>query len=187
MNKNNRSFADTALAIFPSREGFGWIVFDGPLSPVGWDVCTLAKVPGTSKEKNARCMKRVESLVSEYHPAAIVLEAFEGLGTRRCERVKKLCRSVVSLATMHGIPVHIVSKAQIAGYFASAHLKTRHDVATVVASHLVEIRHRLPEKRKTWNAEDADMALFNAAALLFVHYGNPKEPLQRNACVRRRQ
>ena len=167
----------TALAIFPSREGFGWTVFDGPVSPVDWGVSMAARKAGTPDEKNARVMKRVESLMKEYRPGAVALEAFEGAGTRRSMRIKRFCRSVVALAAVHGIQVRVIHRDQIARCFASSRAKTRHAVATVVASFLPEIRRRLPQKRRAWDTEFPDMALFNAAALLLVHYANPEQPL----------
>ena len=177
MTNNHRRSFNTALAIFPSKDGFGWIVFDGPLSPVGWDVCTQAKMPGTPQEKNGRCMKRIEKFVSEFRPAAIVLEAFEGPGTRRNKRIKQLCHSVASLAAMNRTPLRIISRAQIKSCFESTQPKTRYAIAATVASYLKEIRHRLPDKRRAWETEDTSMALFNATALLFVHYANPREAL----------
>lgn len=177
MRIDTRAIANTALAIFPSREGFGWMVFDGPLSPVFWDLCSLAKEPGTSEEKNARCMERVESLVAEYHPAAIVLEAFEGPKTRRHKRIRQLCRSIASLAAMNRTPLRIVSRDEITSCFGTTRPKTRYAVATLVAKYLREIGHRLPPKRRAWDTEFPDMALFNAAVLLVVYYANPLEPL----------
>ncbi|MDE2184861.1 MAG: hypothetical protein KGJ78_17750 [Alphaproteobacteria bacterium] len=115
--------------------------------------------------------------MSEYRPATLVVEAFEGEGAIRRQRIQHLSRSIISLAAMHGTPTRIVSRAEVAAYFASAKPKTRYDVATAVAAHLKEIRHRLPAKRKYWHTADARMALFSASALLFVHYGNPLEPL----------
>ncbi len=176
MTNSNRPLFNTALAIFSSKDGFGWMVFDGPLSPVAWEVSTLSKTKGTPEEKNARTMKRIEKLVAQYRPATIVLEAFEGPGTRRSARIRQLCRSILSLAAMHGTAVRIISREQITSYFESTETKTRYAIASVVAASLKEIRHRLPDKRRPWETEHPEMALFNAAALLFVHYGNLEEP-----------
>lgn len=176
MTNNNRALFNTALAIFPSKDGFGWVVFDGPLSLVAWGISTLTKETGTPQQKNVRCMTRIEQFVSRYHPATIVLEAFEGPGTRRNPRIKQLCRSIVSLAAMDHTAVQIISRKQIASYFETTQPKTRYAIASAVASSL-NMRHRLPEKRRPWETEKTGMALFNAAALLFVHYGNPGEPL----------
>lgn len=168
---------NTALAIFPSREGFGWMIFEGPLSPVSWDVCTLAKETRTAERKNARCTQRVAALLAEYRPAALVLEAFEGSGVRRHKRIRQLCRSIASLAAMSGTPLRVVTRQEITACFGTTRPKTRYAVAALIARYVKEIRHRLPPKRRAWDTEFPEMALFNATALLFVHYGNPEEPL----------
>jgi Holliday junction resolvasome RuvABC endonuclease subunit len=169
--------ANAALGIFPSTEGFGWIVFDGPLSPVRWSVSAIATTRRKAHEKNARCLERIEEIVKQWTPPVIVLEQFEGGRTRRAERIKKLCRSVVALAAVNGIEVKIISRKQIESCFTSAPARTRYQVATIVASYIKEIAVRLPEKRKFWKSENSEMALFNAAVLLIVHYANPRQPL----------
>ncbi len=168
---------NSALAIFPSVSGFGWIVFDGPLSPVDWGVSTVARRVKGNGPKNARCVSKVESLLKQFSPATIVLEAFEGAGTKRHERIKRLCHAIISTATMRGIVIRILSRQQIQKCFASKSPTTRHEVAMVVASYIREIRHLLPKKRRLWESELPEMALFAAAALLIVHYANPREPL----------
>lgn len=168
---------NAALAIFPSTEGFGWMVFDGPLSPVRWGVTTVAKASRGDDRKNARCMKRVEHLLKQFTPPVIVLEAFEGKGTRRYERIKRLCRSVIAASTMRGATVRILSREEITKTFASTKPKTRHAVASTIAPFLPEIQRKLPKLRRAWEAASPNMALFSAAALLIVHYANPTEPL----------
>ena len=168
---------NSALAIFPSVPGFGWMLFDGPLSPVAWGVSTVAAGTEGSNQKNARCLKRVEALLHTYRPNILVLEAFEKGATRRAERMQRLCRSLISLAAVNGIGVRIISRDEIRSAFTTVPATTRYDVAKITALYLKEIRHRLPDKRKFYDTEDPKMALFAAAALLIVHYANPKESL----------
>ena len=168
---------NAALAIFPCVPGFGWMLFDGPLSPVTWGVSTVAAGTKGSDQKNARCLKRVARLLHMYRPHLLVLEAFENGKTRRAPRMQRLCRSLISLAAVNRVGVRIVTRDEIRSSFVSAPAKTRYDAAKIVASYLKEIRHRLHDKRKFYNTEDPTMALFNAAALLIVHYSNPKETL----------
>jgi hypothetical protein len=168
---------NAALAIFPSVVGFGWMLFEGPLWWVDSGMCTLAKGAHGCEQKNARCIKRVEKLLNEYHPAFVVLEAFEGPGSKRDARIKALCRSIVSVATMNGVKVHIISRDDIERCFVSRPAKTRYEVAEIAASYVSEIAHLLPHKRKTYETEFPNMALFACAALLIVHYANPAEPL----------
>jgi hypothetical protein len=166
-----------ALAIFPSVVGFGWAVFDGPLAPVAWKVCYGAKASKGSAAKNEKCVVKAERLLAKYRPATLVLEAFEGPGTGRAVRIKELCRSLISAATMQGVKVRIITRTQIMACFASRNPRTREDVVGIVVEFMEELKSREPEKRKIWRGEEPDVAMFNAAALLIVHYANPREPL----------
>lgn len=168
---------NSALAIFPSVDGFGWIVFDGPLSPVDFGVCYLAKRARGMEQKNARCLARAEALLRQFRPAALVLEAFQGPGTTRHARISNLCRSLISAGIVSGATIRILSRKDISASFASQPADTRYRVATIVASYLPEIERFLQHKRKAWESEFPNAALFAAAALLIVHYANPREVL----------
>lgn len=170
-------FGGCTIAIFPSVMGFGWIVFDGPLSPVDWGVSSAARKIKGDAEKNGRCIERLEALINQYGPTAIILEEFERGSTRRAARIGRLCHSIIALAAVNGTETRIISRTEIRSCFASASPRNRYDVAKIVASYLPEIRFLLPPKRKLWENEAPIMALFNAAALLITHYANPKEPL----------
>ncbi len=166
-----------AMAIFPCTAGFGWMVFDGPLSPVRWQVSTAAATARSAAEKNRRCLARIEEHLHTFRPAVLVLEEFDGDKSRRSPRIRALCRSIVALATVEGAEVRIITREQVRKCFADSGLRTRHEIAVRVAAFLREISVRLPDKRKVWETEKPDAALMNAAALLIVHYANPREPL----------
>jgi len=168
---------NSALAIFPSVSGFGWMLFEGPIAPVMWGVSTVARATKGSDQKNERCLKQAESLLRFYRPHTLVLEAFENGKTRRAPRIQRLCRSLISLAAVDRVAVRVITRDQIQASFISAPAKTRYDVAKIVALYLKEIRHRLPDERKFYKPEDPQMALFAAAALLIVHYANPSQAL----------
>lgn len=166
-----------ALAIFPSVEGFGWMLFDGPLSPVRWGVSTMAKRERNAKEKNDRCIGRAEAILDEFRPGTLVLEEFDSKQSRRHARIRQLGRSLVALAATLQIPVRLIRRDVTHASFPTNKGETRYEVAEIAASYLKEIKHQLPRKRRFWETEDAKMALFNATALLIVHYANPTEPL----------
>lgn len=177
MKYSDLPHGNSALAIFPSVAGFGWMLFDGPLAPVDWGVSTIARKAAGTEAKNNRSLRRIDHIMRRYQPAVVVLEAFEGRGTRRHARIKRLHRSIIALAVTSGIPVRMLSRDQIQSSFTSADATTRYDVARIVASYVKEVRRLLPNKRKLWESEHPRTALFNATALLIVHYSNPKEPL----------
>lgn len=162
------------LAIHPCHDGFGWMVFDGPLSPVDWQVSAVGK-KRKGADKNKRSLGRAEQVFEQFQPTVLVLEAFDET-SKRHKRIQALCRSIVAAATMRRIGVRIIPRSEIRSCFASTD-GTRYAIAKTVAAYLPHIGYLLPRKRKPWESEPEVMALFNAAALLIAHYANPKEPL----------
>jgi hypothetical protein len=161
----------SALAIHPSVEGFGWIVFDGPLSAYRWGVSWRARGVSGDAKKNEHCLRHAEVLLTEHRPAVLVLERATD---RRHPRIHRLEKQLIALAAVHATPVKVFTRADVQAAFAERKATTRYAVATVVADYIPEIRNRLPKKRRAWDTEDSDMALFAAAALLIVHsYDRP--------------
>jgi hypothetical protein len=177
MNHHHLPAGKAALAIYPTTTGVSWMLFDGPLSPVDWGGSSLAKRTKGAKAKNERLLGEVAKLLSLHRPHTLVLEDFESPASRREERIRSLCRSLISLAAVEGIAVHMLTRKQVVACFASSNATTRHEVAKVVVSYVSEIGRLLPSKRKAWEPEKHIMGLFNATALLIAHYANPREPL----------
>ena len=151
------------LAIHPNARGFGWVAFEGPLTPFDWG---LAVVRG---DKNSRSLKRIEAMIERLQPETLVLEAFDQHFSKRRARISRLCRATVALAADRGIDIAIYTRQEIAQAFAPLGVVTRHDVAEAVARHFEGLRHRLPKRRRPWQSEDRRMSLFCAAALILTH------------------
>jgi len=62
---------ELVLAAHPTTRGFGWILFDGPHSPVVWG--TVSAKP----TRPTRLMVRFERILKRYAPDTFVLEEFE--------------------------------------------------------------------------------------------------------------
>lgn len=112
----------------------------------------------------------MEELVERFQPETVVLETFDSRSSQRSERVRRLCLSVVSLATLQGIDVAVFTRGDVRSAFGSIGAKTRHEIAEAVARGVPALAHRLPEKRKVWNSEDKRMSIFASAALVLTHY-----------------
>lgn len=167
MNRAARRAHDYVLAVHPTVTGFGWALFEGPLTPIDWGVVELK----TGKaDRNADCLIRFRELIDRYNPSAIVLEQFDGAPSRRAPRVQAFCRSTVQLARTKGIDIAIYSRTDIAGAFAPFGATTRRQIATALAAHIDAFEHLLPPERRIWQPESPRMGLFNAAAVAFCHY-----------------
>lgn len=154
---------ELVLGLHLIAHGFGWILFEGPNAPLDWGV-----VEKKNGDKNAHCLFAIERIIERYHPAVIAHEEYAARPGN--ERVMRLCRSIDSLAVGRNIAVCTLSRSQILALFARFGVKTRHEVATAIATHLEAIRSRLPGKRALWESEKSGIALFSAAAAALAYY-----------------
>lgn len=153
------------MALHPTTRGLGWIVCEGPFTPHDWGNASARK-----GDKNARLISYVEKLISRFEPETIVLEAFEKRRSARSERVARLGRAIVAVATERSIEVAIYTRGEVKACFASVGAVSRHEVAQAVARSLPALTHRLPKPRRPWESDNPRMALFSAAALVLTHY-----------------
>lgn len=153
------------MGFHPSSRGFGWTAFVNPFALHAFGVYDAGK------EKNASCLKKLTWLLKRYEPEVLVMEAF-GDDSGRAERVRELCRSVVSAAAERSVEVIVLTRADVQRIFSFVGARTREEIAAAVAQHLPALQARLPKKREVWAGEDRRMSLFAAAALVLAHYHN---------------
>jgi len=170
--------AGSVFGVHPTSRGFGWVVFEHADLPVHWGIASA------KEGRNQRLIRRFERLLSRNHPSVLVLEEFDGIGPRRVQRIKALCRSFVQIASARGLDVVIYRRDVVARSLGLGPDASRHDVATTVAARLDAFDHRFPPKRKPWEAEDPRQSLFDAAALALTHFvalGVPPPPAHSGA------
>ena len=152
------------LAIQPSSHGFGWVLFEGKMVPADYGIASA------KGNLNEACMARFEEMLDEFQPSAIILEKFEGEGTRQSERVRILAETMCGFARNRDMDALVYSKGEVNTAVVGNTKATRHAVACATADRLPMLQHRLPEARKIWTCEDERRCLFDAAALGITHY-----------------
>jgi len=152
------------LAVHPTSRGFGWALFESPLSVVDWGMAHA------KQGRNEKLLRRFERLLSRYEPPVVVLEEFEGGACRRADRIQLLCRNMVHLAACRGMETSVYRKSTVQAVFASVGASTRHEIALAIAQRIEAFSHRIPSDRKPWVAEDPRQSLFDAAALALTHF-----------------
>jgi|SRR6185312_6099098 len=170
MNDQRFPEINSALAVWPSVAGFGWMMCSGPLAPIDYAVSQVARKVSGARAKNENCIERLEEHIVHYHPTVLLLEDFQSEKSRRERRTRDLSLSMIALAAAYRIPARIISRKEIAGCFTSTKPETRYETALVVAEYFRQLGHRLPKPRQAWQSEKDNMALFNAAALAITHY-----------------
>lgn len=151
------------LAVAPTTRGFGWAVFDGPLSLLDWG-SVFAR-----SEKNLRSVRKFERLLDDLQPEAVVMEEPSSRLTRS-KRVHELQQLLTSSARLKLIAVETYRAEQVKSCFAAYGAQHHHEIAEAISRQFPELVHKLPRKRAAWMTTDQRMGLFLAVALALTHF-----------------
>lgn len=157
------------LAVYPSTYGFGYAVVEGTTFVLEASMWLTKYTRKHGNDKNAKCLSKISSLVKYYDPDVIVLEDYEGKGSRRYDRVRRLIDEVNEIAGEKNIRVHKYSRDEIRNCFEQYGAFSKYEIAKVIAARISDLRDRLPaQKRKVWLPEDYRMGIFDAMSLIFT-------------------
>ena len=154
---------DLFLSIYLSTRGFAFILAEGAQNPVDWGI---TEVRGS--EKNRNCMRMIDVLVRRYRPDVLILEDTGHRSSWRSRRVQQLNAEICVFAQEYGIPVTRASREDVRAAFRPYGAETKEEIAEVISERIPVLARYVPLTRKPWMTEDARMALFDAAALLFT-------------------
>lgn len=153
------------FAVYPTTRGFAFVLFQSLLSPYDWGVRSVRH-----RDKNTHSLRAISDLIKQYRPDVVVIEDTSSKGSRRSSRIRRLYRSISAFAEGEGIEVYGYDRDAIRVCFAQYEARSKYEIAKVIALHIEEFSHRLPPKRKIWQAEDGRQSLFDAASLALCFY-----------------
>jgi hypothetical protein len=159
---------DLVLAIYPQTRGFAFVLFEGWLAPIDWAVQEIR-----GADKNARCLKRIDSIFALHTPDMLVLQDMSEGKTNRALRIKRLNRAITVLAERRGIIVRLYPRAAVCESFADRYgATTKQRIAETIAKHIPALSLYIPPARKPWMSEPERMGIFEAAALAWMYFRN---------------
>jgi hypothetical protein len=154
------------LAIYLQTRGFAFVLFETWNNPVDWAVHDIR-----GPEKNTRCRKRIESMLSLHTPDVVVLQDMSGDDAGRAPRIQKLNREIARLAERREICTHMVARAALRELFADHFgATTKQKIAEAIVYHISALGLYVPPPRKPWKSQDGRMGLFEAAALAWMYF-----------------
>jgi hypothetical protein len=157
---------DLVIAIYLQTRGFAFVLFEGWLAPVDWAVHEIR-----GAKKNARCLKRIDSILALHTPDVIVLQELPEENTRRTLRIQRLNRAIAALAERRGIAVCTYRRSDLRESFAYYYdATTKQRIAETIAKHIPALNLFVPPPRKPWMGEHGRMGIFEAAALAWMHF-----------------
>ena len=162
------AFCENAvLAIYPFSRGFGFVLFEGPLSPFDWGVKEMKE-----KHRNMQTLEEIKELIERYRPEALVIEDTTERAYKRSARIRKLYRMLAHLAAAECLELYRFPDMAVKQYFLSVGATTKYEIAQAIATQIPAFAHRMPRVRKPWMSADPRQSLFDAAALGLVFYAS---------------
>jgi Holliday junction resolvasome RuvABC endonuclease subunit len=147
------------LAIALTARGFGYCVMENHAMLE----CGHKEVNG---DKNLNSVSKIEKLMKQFLPDALVLQDVDAANSRRAPRIKALHQQVIGLATKQKCKVTLFTKGELRIALLGAAKGTKHEMAELLAQkYPVELAGKLPPKRRAWENEDGRMDIFDAVAL----------------------
>src|SRR5262245_56325871 len=96
---------ELVLAVYATKKGFSFVLFEGPESPFDWGVRGM---PGPTR--NEKVVEAVTAIVDRYQPAVLVIEDTSGKEARRTARIRRLYQSLIHVANANVMESHRYSK-----------------------------------------------------------------------------
>lgn len=163
-NREGRS-AGRVLSIYPVSRGFGYALFDAPLSPEDWGVRHVVY-----DETCAQIITAIKDLLFRYRPDVLVIDDIADHHVSGGARRARIYRAISRSADSIGIEVAVVSRRQIKRAFAPHGAITKQEIAELISRKLDAFSSKLPKARKIWQSEPRGMALFDAASRALTYY-----------------
>ena len=158
--------SDLVLSLYPNSRGFGYVLFEGPLSPFDWGV---KEIRGAAK--NRRILKFIETLLDRYTPVVLVLEDWTDEAFARIDRINELYHAIAALAKKKLITIVRYSMTKIREHFAYRNALTKYEIALYIAKIIPSFSYQIPPKPTIWRSEDARQGLYDAAAVGLAYFG----------------
>jgi hypothetical protein len=161
---------ETVLALYPTTRGLGFVVTRTPLSPIDWGTRMVK-----SRNKNVVCLRHVAALIDANQPDAIVMEDPTAPGSLRSNRIRRLVRSIASLAETQTIDVHVFPRSRVMECFERYGAKSRYETAVAISKQISALERFLPSRRRRWQTDSPRLCIFNAAALAMTYFATSSQ------------
>lgn len=161
------------LALSLRARRFGYAMFEGT-KLLDYGVCSCGSVTAATA---IVAVKRIDGLLRLFHPTRIILQLQSRSLDRSLSASQSLLKSIMHTTRSHGIEVHRITYAEMRTTFAPFHVKTKYEVAAVVARIVPELLPKLPSRRKAWQPEPEIILLFEAVAVGIVDIEKHRDQL----------
>src|SRR5713226_6758614 len=161
-----------AMDVRPRRVGYA--VFETPGLLLDFGVTRFIS--------SAQARIRTGRLLRTAQPMVVVLRGIAQRSRRNRRRTKAIMQIIRRQAKSSSLKVAFVSERALRDCFRQHAKSTKYQVAISLAVAFPELAWRLPPRRKAWETENWQMAIFDAVALGVAHIASKANDLERAGC-----
>lgn len=119
-------------------------------------------------------MERIDPLLALYSPSVVVLKKV-GYASKMKKR-RSVILAVKRKLAKRFIDVHMVERADVRQRFRESGNRTKYQIASTIAQMFPELRLKLPPKRRPWQTEHYNIAIFDAISLALAYRSQCRVP-----------
>ena len=146
-----------ALDVRPRKAGFA--VFEGSRL-LDWGVKTYGNQGGSL---GMTVSGKINGLLDLHSPALVVLRKRTNPAAVRA--LPPIIETIRIETMRRSVGLRLLSTETVKRFYIGLGCPTKQQIATAVAGWYPELRWKLPPKRRTWESENHNMTLFDAAAV----------------------
>lgn len=160
MNQNN-----LILALYPNTHGIGYVLCEDQKNIIDYGI----KI--NKRNDPNKFLKIVQALLDIANPCIVILRSgARDKQNKVSARIQKNIQMIQDSAQKLNLPVFEYSRWQIKDVFSVFDAQTKHEITQKLVAWYPQLRSRSFEKRKVFDSENYQMAVFDAFSLLIVHF-----------------
>ena len=160
-----RNRGHSVLSVYPTKDGYAFVLFEAALSPHDWGHKDIKKDVGCAK-----AITSIKELMMRYRPDVLVMEDPDEHGTLRSIRAKRIHVGINAIANSLSIDVMVVKRKSVRSTFAMEGALNKQEIARLIGEKLEAFAPLVPKVREAWQTESRRMALFDAASRALTYY-----------------
>lgn len=150
------------IAIALRSQRLGFVVTEGSIELIHWGMIHYEL---NEKASIAAAMKRVQALFARFAPSRLAIERSQAGNVPNPVNLQSLYRFIQREAFRRSIPGTMFTRIKVRSAFRDFGVRSKDDIAELLARMFPELRPKLPPKRKLWRREHFSMPMFDAVAL----------------------
>ncbi len=152
------------LTLYPNSIGFGYAVMTNALTVISSQVVQVRPI------SNTHALKRIKELIDYYEPKIVVIEDYNGIGSRKSKRIQKMIDAIAQYGVKKNLKTLKYSRANIRYVFSNFNAHTKYEIACVIAENIKNMEYKLMKPRKISESEKYMAGAFDAVSLGITHF-----------------